>query len=99
MTGRLHFLQEGGGKTRVICIPDIWTQTVLKPIHDYLMMVLRRFPCDGTFSHSNLAKRVRKYTKTGALNCFDLRAATDRMPVELQARVLERLLGKELSTV
>jgi hypothetical protein len=22
-TGRLHFLQEGGGKTRVICIPDI----------------------------------------------------------------------------
>jgi hypothetical protein len=23
ITGRLHFLQEGGGKTRVICIPDI----------------------------------------------------------------------------
>jgi hypothetical protein len=99
MTGRLHFLQEGGGKTRVICIPDIWTQTVLKPIHDYLMEILKRFPCDGTFSHSNLAKRVRKFTKTGPLNCYDLKAATDRMPVDLQSKVLETLLGKDLSTL
>jgi len=99
MTGRLHFLQEGGGKTRVICIPDIWTQTVLKPIHDYLMDVLKWFPCDGTYSHSNLAKRVRKFTKTGPLNCYDLRAATDRMPVDLQVKVMEKLLGEELSTL
>jgi len=99
MTGRLHFLQEGGGKTRVICIPDIWTQTVLKPIHDYLMRVLKRFPCDGTFSHNLLAKKVRKYTKTGKLNCYDLRAATDRMPVDLQQKVLEKLLGENLSTL
>jgi hypothetical protein len=99
MTGRLHFLQEGGGKTRVICIPDIWTQTVLKPIHDYLMGVLKRFPCDGTFSHPRLAKRVRKFTKTDALNCYDLRAATDRMPVDLQVKVLENLLPGNLSTL
>lgn len=99
MTGRLHFLQEGGGKTRVICIPDIWTQTVLKPIHDFLMKVLKKFPCDGTFSHNLLAKRVRKFTKTGALNCYDLRAATDRMPVDLQEKVLEKLLPENLSTL
>jgi hypothetical protein len=100
MTGRLHFLQEGGGKTRVICIPDIWTQTVLKPIHDYLMKdVLKWFPCDGTFSHNLIAKRVRKFTKTGKLNCFDLRAATDRMPVDLQQKLLENLLPANLSTL
>jgi hypothetical protein len=99
MTGRLHFLQEGGGKTRVICIPDIWTQTVLKPIHDFLMKALKRFPCDGTFSHNLIAKRVRKFTKTGALNCYDLKAATDRMPVDLQKRVLEELLPENLSTL
>jgi len=99
MTARLHFLQEGGGKTRVICIPDIWTQTVLKPIHDYLMKVLKRFPCDGTFSHHLLAKRVRKFTRTGKLHCYDLRTATDRMPVDLQARVLEELLPDDLSTL
>lgn len=96
-TGRLHFLQEGGGKTRVICIPDIWTQTVLKPIHDYLMTILKKFPCDGTFSHPNISKRVRKFTKTGKLTCFDLKAATDRMPVDLQVKVLEKLLPRRLS--
>jgi hypothetical protein len=99
MTGRLHFLQEGGGKTRVICIPDIWTQTVLKPIHDYLMMILKRFPCDGTYSHNLIAKRVRKFTRTGALNCYDLKSATDRMPVDLQMKVLENLLPENLSAV
>lgn len=99
VTGRLHFLQEGGGKTRVICIPDIWTQTVLKPIHDYLMMIMKRFPCDGTFSHNLIAKRVRKFTRTDKLNCYDLRAATDRMPVDLQEKVLETLLPAGLSTL
>lgn len=99
VTARLHFLQEGGGKTRVICIPDIWTQTVLKPIHDYLMKVLKKFPCDGTFSHHLIAKRVRKFTRTGPLNCYDLKAATDRMPVDLQVKVLENLFPGDLSTL
>jgi hypothetical protein len=98
-TGRLHFLQEGGGKTRVICIPDIWTQMVLRPIHDFLFNCLRRLPCDGTFSHSNLAKRVRKYTSVGKLTCYDLKAATDRMPVDLQRRILAELLGEELASL
>jgi hypothetical protein len=98
VTGRLHFLQEGGGKTRVICIPDIWTQSVLKPIHDYLMKVLKKLPCDGTFSHPKISKRVRKYTKTGKLYCYDLRAATDRMPVDLQVAIMEKLLPENLST-
>lgn len=97
-TGRLHFLQEGGGKTRVICIPDIWSQCVLKPIHDYLYEVIRRFPCDGTFSHSKIASRVRKYTKTGGLICYDLKAATDRMPVDLQEKILGSLIGNQLAS-
>jgi hypothetical protein len=100
ITGRLHFLQEGGGKTRVICIPDIWSQCVLKPIHDYLyQVVLKKLPCDGTFSHSNLAKRVRKYTKTGGLTCYDLKAATDRMPVDLQQKIMNLLIGDKLSSL
>lgn len=99
MTARLHFLQEGGGKTRVICIPDIWTQIALKPIHDFLMKVLKKFPCDGTFSHPLISKRVRKYTKTKPLNCYDLKAATDRMPVDLQVKVLEKLLPGNLSAL
>jgi hypothetical protein len=99
INSRLHFLQEGGGKTRVICIPDIWSQTVLKPIHDFLMETLKRFPCDGTFSHPLIAKRVRKHTKTKPLVCYDLKAATDRMPIDLQERILGLLLGKHLASL
>lgn len=100
ITGRLHLLQEGGGKTRVICIPDIWSQSVLKPIHDYLYQeVLKKLPCDGTFSHSRIASTVRKYTKNGGLTCYDLKAATDRIPVDLQQRILSILIGEKLSSL
>jgi hypothetical protein len=93
-TGRLHLLAEGGGKTRVICIPDVWTQSCLKPIHQYLMDgVLSKMPCDGTFGHEVLGNRVRKYTNIGGLYCYDLTAATDRFPLEIQIAVLKPLLG------
>jgi hypothetical protein len=99
ITGRLHFLQEGGGKTRVICIPDIWSQSVLKPIHDYLYQVIRKLPGDGTFSHSEIGNRVRKLTRTKGLICYDLKSATDRMPVDLQQSVLKHLVGDKLSSL
>jgi hypothetical protein len=93
-TGRLHLLAEGGGKTRVICIPDIWTQSVLKPIHNYLMdHVLKRMPCDGSFGHEVLGNKVKKFTKHRGLFCFDLTAATDRFPLSVQVAALKPLLG------
>jgi len=93
-TGRLHLLAEGGGKTRVICIPDIWTQSVLKPIHQYLMnKVLARMPCDGSFGHDVLGNKVKNFTKRQGLFCFDLTAATDRFPLSIQIAALKPLLG------
>lgn len=93
ITTRLHLLSEGGGKTRVICIPDIWTQSALKPIHHYLMNCLKKMPCDGTFSHKILGNYVRKVTSRNGMYCFDLKSATDRFPLEIQKRVLKPLLG------
>lgn len=96
-TGRLHLLAEGGGKTRVICIPDIWTQSVLKPIHQYLMdHCLKRMPCDGSFGHEVLGNKVKKFTKHRGLHCFDLTAATDRFPLSIQKAVLTPLLGERV---
>lgn len=92
-SARIHLISEGGGKTRPICIPDIWTQIVLKPIHKYFMDCLKRMPNDGTFSHSDLSKRVKGFTSRHSLYCFDLTAATDRMPIRLQEKVLTPLLG------
>lgn len=93
-SGRLHLLAEGGGKTRVICIPDVWTQSVLKPLHKYLMEhVLKRMPCDGSFGHEALGNKVKKFTKHRGLFCFDLTAATDRFPLEIQKAALKPLFG------
>lgn len=92
-SSRIHLISEGGGKTRAVCIPDIWTQSVLKPIHDYLMNVLKRMPCDGTFSHPVLAGKVKAITKHHGLFCYDLTNATDRFPLEVQKRLLRPLMG------
>lgn len=92
---RFHILYEGGGKQRIICIPDIWSQIALKPIHDYFMnSVLRRLPCDGTFSHNQLALKMKKMTSKLPFYCTDLSAATDRMPWQLQYEVNSSLLGE-----
>jgi len=97
LTMRLHFIAEGGGKTRVICIGDIWSQCVLKPIHKYLMDCLKKFPNDGTKSHDKIAMKVKEFTKMGLdCYCYDLTAVTDRMPFELQFNLIE-FLTKEVS--
>jgi len=70
---------------------------VLKPIHDHLFDVLRHLPNDGTFSHSIIARKVMTYSKDYPLYCYDLRAATDRMPVRLQEEILKPILGAPLA--
>jgi len=47
-SGKLSFLPEAGGKTRVIAIGDYWTQMALRPAHDIIMRVLRGMETDGT---------------------------------------------------
>jgi hypothetical protein len=96
-SARIHFLSEGGGKTRVIAIPDIFTQSVLYPIHAHMMKILRHFKQDGTYDHSELANKLTSLTRSKDLFCFDLSAATDRFPVTLQLEVLRALFGKGIS--
>jgi hypothetical protein len=50
-------------------------------------------PCDGTFGHEVLGNKVKKFTKHRQLFCFDLTAATDRFPLEIQKAALKPLLG------
>lgn len=95
LASRLHFISEGGGKTRVIAICDFWSQQILKGIHKKLMGTLRKLKTDGTFSHGLLARQMLKRTAVGGSYCFDLTAATDRMPVKLQELVLAQLFDQE----
>jgi hypothetical protein len=96
-SSRLHFISEGGGKTRVICIGDIWSQMAFKPIHDHLMKELGKIPSDGTSSHNNLATKLRSWTDEEQFYCFDLKAATDRMPALLQKEIFQYIFGKDIA--
>lgn len=95
---KLHFIFEKGNKCRVIAIVDYWTQQALCPIHDTIQSFLRELPQDGTFDQDKIRNIVKGYTaEEGAeLFSFDLTAATDRLPRELQEAILSALLDREM---
>jgi hypothetical protein len=92
--GKLGVKDEAGGKKRVFAISDYWTQAVCKPLHDYLMKVLKKLPMDGTWDQGNAADQVAKWTaENRPLYAFDLSAATDRFPGGFIVLVLTSLIG------
>lgn len=46
--GQLALKEEAAGKIRVFAMVDIWTQSVLKPLHDWLFDLFRLLPNDST---------------------------------------------------
>lgn len=94
--GKLGTKNEGAGKVRIFAITDIWTQSVLKPLHDAIFGILRPLEQDGTFDQLAPIRRLydRKHQK---LWSFDLSAATDRLPVDLQEQVLACLTNDEFA--
>lgn len=93
---KLSLKEEAAGKVRVFAILDSWTQSSLTGLHKSLANILKKIPQDGTFDQSlplyNLMKK-----KINNLYSFDLTAATDRLPIELQVQILSYLYGKKVS--
>jgi len=92
---RLSYFSDKEGKTRVIGLLDYWSQTCLKPLHDKLNFILRRLHSDCTFDQNKFV---------GLLRCkpiyysIDLKAATDRMPITFQQKVLSFIIGAKKSS-
>jgi hypothetical protein len=55
-TGRLSIIKDPECKMRVIAISDYFTQFALKPIHNKLMDMLSKLPCDRTFTQDPFHK-------------------------------------------
>jgi len=92
--GQLCLKVEPAGKVRVFAIVDIWTQSVLSPLHDSLFSLLRRLPNDGTFDQDQSFQRAKeKATLVNEAFSIDLSAATDRLPLFLQEHILNVLTG------
>lgn len=87
---RLHYIEELGGKTRVVAIVDYWSQLVLSPLHDTIAELLRDCPMDGTFNQDAICEKVRVATipNTAGIHSLDLTNATDALPIKLQSHIL-----------
>jgi hypothetical protein len=76
----------------------VWSQSALYQIHELLFAILRQLPNDGTFDQEQSVKRGAKKAKdSGEAYCFDLSAATDRLPISIQREALSGLLGSEVA--
>ena len=96
--GQLSEKLEAAGKVRVFAMVDSWTQTATHSLHNYLMDVLNNIPNDGSKDHG--AAFVRATQKAVKYNCcygYDLSAATDRLPISLQAKIIGSLFSDEFA--
>lgn len=95
---KLSLILEPAGKVRVIAIMDWWTQTALIPMHDWLFEVLKKgfLETDATFDQEGA---VRKFSEQGYkdLYSFDIKSATDLIPMQLYEAVLGSFLSKEIA--
>lgn len=90
LIGKLGFKAEPAGKVRVFAMVTAWDQWSLKPLHDAMFRILKLIPQDGT--HDQLGPLGRIDWNAGkSLWSLDLTAATDRLPLFLQARLLQAL--------
>jgi len=89
---KLSYFSDKEGKTRVIAILDYWSQTSLKPLHTYINSVLRRITSDCTYNQNHFLKCL---PTSGPYYSLDLTAATDRMPIILQNKILASIVGED----
>jgi len=98
--GRLGFKEEPG-KIRVFAMVNIVTQTLMQPLHKWIFDRLRMVPTDGTFNQTAPVERlIKRFRKEGHwVASYDLSAATDRLPLALQVRLLVPILGERMSAL
>lgn len=89
------------GKERVFAMVDVFTQSVLRPLHDFLFGILKVIPQDGTFSQGKPLVALVERCQTENIKhvwSFDLSAATDRLPIGLQQALLGTLTSPRLAS-
>jgi hypothetical protein len=90
--GKLAVVKDVAGKARVVAITNWWIQASFKPLHDGLFGLLRRLDQDGTHDQEKpLNILISRVSPGQKFYCFDLSAATDRLPLDIQRDILDYL--------
>lgn len=85
INGKLSIVKDPELKLRVIAMVDYHSQFALRPIHDGLLNLLRKLPCDRTFTQDPLNDW---WPSQDNFHSLDLSSATDRFPIQLQEKLL-----------
>jgi hypothetical protein len=91
--GKLSIIKDPELKLRVIAMIDYNSQVLLKPIHDNLLNLLRRFSSDRTFTQDPFNDWKKDYNHFHSL---DLSAATDRFPIHLQEKLISYMYNNKM---
>jgi hypothetical protein len=87
-------VEEGADKRRIFAIGNYIKDRLLPPYHDWLMTIFSRIPMDGTF---NQTAPLNRWKGKKELFSFDLKAATDSLPVDLSGSMLA--VGRSVGSV
>lgn len=101
-TGKLGYKVEPAGKIRVFAMVDSFTQWIMNPLHKELFARLRLLRQDATHDQNSTVKDFTDLLRQGNIKrvySFDLTAATDRLPVQAQAVILDVLSGREIGAI
>jgi hypothetical protein len=99
IAGRLSVVYNVAGKARVIAITNWWIQAAFKPLHDSLFKILKSLPTDGTFNQDKPLDLLLSKDLDSKIYSFDLSAATDRLPMEIQKDILNIIYTDNVGTL
>nr|WPJ73117.1 RNA-dependent RNA polymerase [Valsa mali mitovirus 1] len=90
---KLSVVYDQAGKARIVGIINSWIQSILYPLHKFLFHLLEKISMDGTFDQTRpFDQLLARVSPEQILYGFDLTAATDRLPIDLQKQILS-LIG------
>jgi len=94
--GKLALKEEAAGKVRIFAIVDFWTQLLFRPLHLWIFEVLKCLPSDATFDQDGTLRRFINQGYTSYF-CYDLKSATDLIPIQLSQHLLSPIVGSAVS--
>jgi hypothetical protein len=93
--GKIALKYEPAGKVRVFAIVDYWTQTLLRPLHRWMFSILRLLPADATFDQEGALNSFMSLKEVKTFS-YDLKSATDLIPLRLYAELFTGFLSHEI---
>jgi len=91
---RISKIVDKEGKIREVAIGDYYSQAALLPLHNYLYRILSNINQDCTSDQTKLFYNLECSIKN-SYHSVDLKAFTDRFPIEINKRILEVWFGTQ----